>query len=702
MFKQKSSLYLSMAAAFVAVVILTLSGCDSKSTSDSTPPGTMVSITSSRTTLNLGSEKTAFIIVTVLNGGVGVDDQGVSFSVSPSGAGTFSPADTVTDASGEAVTMFTALTTGTATVTASINNGALTRTLNLTISTSSQSSGGGSLEISLTPSLLMATGVDTARVNIAVLDNAGNPAPDSTLVKITAGEKFVDLDSNGYWSNGIDSLVYDANGNGTWDGFGIIPSVAYVTGGSGTLSVNYISGYEARTVYIKVTVDDNGIFVTGDVTLQVTPDAMLYSIFLASDSLRLSVKHTGGIESGMIRATAYDINGNPMPEGVPITFFITDGPGGGEHLAAVEPDSSYTTVTNSQGIASCPIHSGTISGTIRIRAYCDTVMSNATQVLVTAGPPAYIVVGSEVCNIDYWDNVGDWVRITAVVSDVYLNPVNDSTVVYFSCDEGTMKSTEERTNDHEGIATTLWFSGNNVDSADGRVYIMAETSGGTVADTSLFFNTHYPDTLICYGVPTSLPADGATKAVVTVTGYDLNDNPVINATAFEGDANYLTVSGSVLSDGCYSASARVKITSTVLKRDNSLTGANDDGIGAIDYIQYWSGSGAYSVYPCSLLTDYAYSGNSSIDGQTSASPGETIYFTVIIKDRSGNPLGDHTINVSATVGAVTPNTGETNAYGEAGPFTWTAGVAGDYTITANDVDPRGGIVKLLNVKVEEE
>ncbi|MDD3732554.1 MAG: hypothetical protein PHU88_09295, partial [candidate division Zixibacteria bacterium] len=43
-------------------------------------------------------------------------------------------------------------------------------------------------------------------------------------------------------------------------------------------------------------------------------------------------------------------------------------------------------------------------------------------------------------------------------------------------------------------------------------------------DTSMFFNTHHPDTLICYGVPTSLPVDGATKAVVTVTGYDLNDS----------------------------------------------------------------------------------------------------------------------------------------------------------------------------------
>ncbi|MBN1211395.1 MAG: hypothetical protein JXA92_02350 [candidate division Zixibacteria bacterium] len=699
MFKQKSSLYLSMATILFAFVLLTLTGCDSKSTSDSASAGTTVSITSSRTTLNLSDAKTAFIVVTVLDGGTGVVDQDVSFSVNPTNAGTFTVTDTATDANGEALTMFTASSTGTATITASINNGAYTRTINLTVSTSSSGSN-GSLDISITPSLLVATGMDTARVDIAVVDGSGNPAADSTLVKITAGEKFVDIDSNGYWSEGIDSLVFDANGNEHWDGFGIIPSVAYTSGGTGTVSVNYISGSEALTVYIKVTVDDNGIFTTDEATLQVTPDALLYSIFMASDSMQLSVKHTGGIETGMLRATAYDVNGNPMPEGVPITFFITDGPGGGEHLATVEPDSTYQTLTNSQGIASCPIHSGTISGTIRVRAYNDTVISNATQVLVSAGPPAYIVVGSEGCNVDFWDEVGEENQIVAVVSDAFLNPVNDSTVVYFSCDEGTMKSHEERTVDHEGIATTLWFSGNNVDSADGRVYIMAETSGGTVADTSMFYNSHLCDTLICYGMPASMDADGKSEVVVMVEGYDFNGNPVINATTFDADATYLTVAGGTLEDGCYSARARVKITSAVLDQDQSLTGGNDDGIGATDYVQYWKHA-AYSVFACDLLTGNAYSGNSLIDGQTNASPGETIFFSVIVKDRAGNPLGDHTINLSATVGAVTPNTGETNGYGEAGPFTWTAPAGiGDYTITANDVDPRGGIVMLLNVKVE--
>jgi hypothetical protein len=520
------------------------------------------------------------------------------------------------------------------------------------------------------------------------------------LVKIAGGEKFVDVDENGYWSQGIDSLVFDANSNGQWDAIGLIPSTALISGGAGTAVVNYISGNDALTVYIKATVDDNGIMGSTDASLQLSPDATINSIYLASDSINLVVKQTGGIESALLYATGYDINANAVPEGLTINFIITDGPGGGEHLGTVGY-GPYQAITNSQGIASVTIHSGTVAGTIRIRAYVDTVLSNATQVMVSAGPPAQIVVGSEFCNIDYWDDVGEKVGIVAVVSDVYMNPVNDSTVVYFTTDEGTMKSHEERTKDLEGIATTKWISGTNVPTADGRVLIIAETAGGTVVDTSMFFNSHIPDTLIVVGVPAFMPADGITKAVVFISGFDFNGNPVVGGTSFKADAYYLNVSGGTLENGCYSSSDRIKITSVTLKTDNSLTGGNDDGIGAYDVVIYWSGAVAVSSFNVTLTTGNAYRGNSIINGPSSAGLGEIVYYSVTIKDRFGNPLGDHTLNMTASGGTVSGATQETDGYGEANGFIWTApATAGDYTITVTDTDPRGGIVLTKTVTVE--
>lgn len=690
--------YAAITIAVISLAVLVIVGCSSKSVLEETPENTTVTVTASPS--SVPTDSTAIIEAKVADGGVGLPNQAVTFSVDPSDAGNFSPGVDTTDADGIAATIFTATTPGTATISAAISGTSVAGTVGVTV-TQSQQTGSGNVEISVSPGLLLANGSDTSVVTITVRDATEQPAPDSTLVKLAAGEKFVDVDENGYWSEGIDSLVFDANGNGQWDAVGLIPSTALISGGAGEAVVNYIAGNDAFTVYIKATVDDNGIQGCADQSIQLSPDATIGSIYLASDSINLVVKQTGGIESALLYATGYDINGNAVPEGLTINFIITDAPDSVVRLGTVGY-GPYQAVTNSQGIATASIHSGTASGTVRIRAYADTVLSNATQVMVSAGPPAYIVVGSEHCNVDYWDDVCEEVKICAVVSDIYMNPVNDSTVVYFTTDEGTMKSHEERTKDMEGMACSKWIAGTNVPTADGRVLIIAETAGGTVIDTSMFYNSHIPDTLIVVGVPASMPADGIKKAVVFVTGLDFNGNPVVGGTTFKADATYLNVAGGTLEDGCYSSSARVKITSATLQIDNSLTGGNDDGIGAYDVVYYWTCSGAISSFNVALTTGFAYRGNCSVNGLTSASPGETVYYSVTIKDRFGNPLGDHTLNMVASGGVVAGATQETDGYGEANGFVWTApAVAGDYTITVTDTDPRGGIILTKTVTVEE-
>ncbi len=684
--------------AIVSFAVLAIVGCSSKSVLDENPDGT-ISITVSPDSVGVGS--TVVVEATVQKDGEPLADQVVGFACDPVTAGSFSPEVDTTGSDGVAASVFTTSSSGSVEIWVVTGGGNVANMARVTV-TQTQQSGSGNIDVTVSPSLLLANGSDTSVVTVTVQDDVGQPAPDSTLIKITAGERFVDVDENGYWSEGIDSLVYDANGNEQWDAIGIVPSTALTTGGTGTAVVNYIAGSDALTVYIKATVDDNGIKGFADASLQLSSNASINSIYLASDSINLVVKQTGGIETALLYATGYDINGNSVPEGLVVNFIITDGPGGGERLGTVGY-GPYQAVTNCQGVAMAPIQSGTISGTIRIRAYADTILSNATQVMVSAGPPAYIVVGSEFCNVDYWDDVCDEVKICAVVSDIYLNPVNDSTVVYFTTDEGTMKSHEERTKDMEGMACTKWIAGTNVPTADGRVLIIAETAGGTVIDTGMFYNSHLVDTLIVQGVPAWMPADGATYVTVRVSGYDFNGNPVIGGTTFRADAKYLSVQGGTLEDGCYSASDQVKITSTTLNIDKSLTGGNDDGIGAYDTVYYWKAASAVSTFPIQILTFDAYRGNCSVNGLSSVNPGGDVYFSVTIKDRFGNPLGDHTLNMIASGGTVSGATQETDGYGEANGFIWTApAIAGDYTITVTDVDPRGsGIALSKTVTVEE-
>jgi hypothetical protein len=697
---KKKLVRITSVAVLAVAVMLSLFGCSSKSTLDADAPSDS-QMTVSATPTSINTHETSVVEATVIAEGAGVSSQVVHFTVSPSSAGSFTPEYDTTDASGVAAAIFTATSSGTATVLATVQGTTITSSINLSVSESSQQ-GTGNINVTVSRSLLLANGQDSSQVTVVVTDDLAQPAPDSTLIKVTAGEKFVDNDGNGYWSEGIDSLVFDANGNGQWDPIGLIPSTAWTSGGNGTAILDYVAGDDAYTVYIKVTVDDGGIVGTAEVSIQLSPNATLSSIYLASESLSLSVRGTGGIETGLLRATGYDVNGNPVPEGMQIVFAILDGPGGGEQLDEVGygPD---TAVTNSQGVATSTLHSGTASGTVRIRAYSGAILSNATQVLISAGPPAYIAIGAQSCNVPFWDNVGEFNSVIAVVSDVYLNPVNDSTVVYFATDEGTMVSHQGRTKDGQGIATSTWIAGNNVGSADGQVYFYAETAGGTVADTCMFYNSHYPDTLIVVGMPTTILADGKSEVTVGVIGLDLNGNPVVGGTQFDGEANYLSVGGGVLEDGCYSSSDRVKIYSALLDLDYSrdLVTGNDDGVGAIDYVEYRYADLTKSSFACSLMTGPAYGGNSSITGPTSAKPGEQIRFSATIKDRWGNPLADHTLQMTATGGVVTGGSQESDPYGEAYGFIWTAPALEDsYNIVITDTDPRGsGLVLSVNVAV---
>jgi len=684
--------------ATIGVAFLMVFGCSSKNTVDNEiPTGSVISVAASPTSVE--TNETSVVEATVTANAVGLVDQAIYFSVSPSSAGTVTPQYDTTEADGVAATVFTASQEGAVVIQAQIVGTAVSSSVGLSVTQGSV--GTGNVNVSVSRSLLIANGHDTSEVTVVVRDELGQPAADGTLIKLVVGEKFIDKDGNGYWSENIDSLLADANGNGVWDSYGQIPSTVTVSGGEGQATVNYISGDEAYTVYIKVTVDDNGLQGDAELSVQISPNSVLYSIYLASDSVTLSVAQTGGIETATLRATGYDTHGNPVSEGMTIVFAILDGPGGGEQVDTLDygPDTAYT---NNQGMATTTISSGTVSGTVRIRAYFGTVLSNATQVLIAAGPPEHIVIGASECNVAYWDNVADSVDIVAVVSDVYLNPVNDSTVVYFSCDEGTMMSTQLRTQGGKGIATSAWFAGNNVPTADGLVWIYAETSGGTVRDSAVFLNTHLPETLVITGWQNSLLADGTSNFSIWIEAFDVNDNFVVGGTTFEAEANYLTVAGGAFQNGCFSASDRVKITSATLDFDASLTGANDDGIGAIDYVTYWAQGGAAITRVCTLLTGTAYSGNSQISGPSTAAPAEQVRFSVKIADRWANPLGDHTLNMTASGGVVTGGTQETDAYGEAYGFIWTAPAGeGDYNITVTDTDPRGGgmvLTKKVTVK----
>ncbi|RKX23460.1 MAG: hypothetical protein DRP51_00185 [Candidatus Zixiibacteriota bacterium] len=707
--KNKLSVLIPLIFGFAALGFgLLLSGCSTSSSgSDS---GTLtVTMTVSPSSITVG--ETAVVEATVTDGTDPLPNRIVTFSASPASAGYFTPSVDTTGASGVVSSVYTALTDGDVTISAVLSGGTSHDDFSLSVDAQSHTTS-GNIDLVVVPTIILADGSSTSQLTITIRDQAGDPAPDSTMVKLTAGEKFVDLDANGYWTEGVDSLVYDGNGNDTWDAIGYIPATAYVTGGAGQVIIAYTAGTEATTVYFTITVDESsGITGYAETSIQLTPDASVASIVMGADDIHLAVKRTGGMETSTIRAVGYDAYGNTVPEGITMSFIITDGPDNsddGERLGTLSGANRrgpYVTTTNSMGQASCPISSGAVSGTIRVRAYVDTVLSNATQIMVHAGPPARIVVGAEECNVPYWGMVNETNELVALVSDIYNNPCPDSTVVYFTCDEGVVMAHQNRIEGEEGLASSTWMSyGSDQSVDDGIVMIKVETNGGTLVDSGYFINSWYPDTLWFVTWPQTLAAHTESHGFIFVEVRDLNMNYCVGLDRIKFESEFITFIEREDGDGCYSSAISNTAQGKVLKQDYSMNGVSDDGIGVIDYITARFGFSASAAVPCTLLTGMTYAKSCIIDIPSSVPTSSTTPFSVIVKDRYGNPLGDHSLTASLTgFGWLAGVDQSTNTYGEAVGFSYTS-PAEETTVIINitDTDPRGQTTFNLQIKVSAE
>lgn len=627
------------------------------------------------------------------------DDETVYFSVIPAGAGVFSVASANTNGVGVASATFTAILPGTALIGARVGNNPSIEYGTIVIEGDDDDGGGdnsGQLVLTVTPSFMPADGQSTASVLAQVTDQLGNPVANGTVVKFTAGEKFTDSDHDGLWTENVDQLDFDADGDGEWDPYGHITGTVTTSGGQATAT--FTAGNRPGLVHIKVTVGDAEDLIADDITILLTSTNPIASIVLTPEWQQVQVRGTGGIEWAQIVAETFDEHGNPAAEGEPIDFTILSGPGGGETIGgdAVGPVS---TTTNSLGQAVMTLNAGTLPGTVRVRARSGAVISTATQVTIRSGPPAHISCGAEQCNAPSWELIGYENKIIAVVVDEWGNEVPDSTSVYFGTEQGLIEGAAETqaVPTVRGKAITYWNSAQPKN--DEYVYIWCETAGGTIADTSFFWESGPPATGGFIQVPTSLPADGTSEGFVIIEVLDINGGFVHNGTQVDMYANIGSVTSGQTSDGCHTSTLLSVYVSETLDRDHSCT-IPDDGIGAIATVTALAGgtSGFNETAEITLTTGPASSSKSSIDMVGDVPHGLTVPVEVVIKDSYGNPLSGHLVEVTAQRGTINGTAQYTNCFGVASGFEFTAPTDTTYdaaVVIARDVDPVYGGISIV-------
>jgi hypothetical protein len=673
--------------ALAAVIAV---GCSESATTPTgggggTGGGTVVSqLTVSSASADVGAS--VIVEATVQTGGAAQSGSWVQFTVTPASVGTFTSDSAQTDASGVASTIFNPTSVGSAAISAEISNGSRQNTP-LTVSTpGGGGTGSGLVSVAISPTLMKADGSTSAIVTVTAFTPTSQLVPDSTPVRLAAGEWFIDMDGDGYFTPVIDTLKIDYNANGLWDAIGNLPSVAYTTNGVAT--VTYTAGSIAGTVYFLATVGDPGSSYNKSATVSLTPNDSIANIELSASQPNIQVHGTGGSDFTTITAICFDAFGNVAPEGLPVSLSIVSGPGGGEGINGTVGQPVAKT-TDGSGRVSWTVASGTISGTVRLRAAAGTVLSTAIHVVVNAGPPFEISIGSGACNVQSWNWVNLINPVVAVIVDAYGNPVPKGTAVYFSTEEGSVGAYDV-TLENGGVATVLWRSGDPQN--DGIVWLYAETSGGTVLDSTAFISSSPAASLTFVTAPTSIAASSFAKAEMIVEVLDVNNNFVIEATPVDVFSTFGSVSGGVTADGCNYSAMESEFFSEAPLEDYSPV-SPDDGICAVAAITARSG-GVVAFHNVNLLSGTAYFKNSVIEFFGDLVTGATVPVEVVIKDRNFIPLGGHSIALTSTSGSISGSPAITDRYGIA-TFMFTApadtSIAKQAYLTATDSDPRGGI-----------
>lgn len=340
------------------------------------------------------------------------------------------------------VELTSSLQTGLATVTANVGN-KLTETVQVSCSQSLPAF----INLTASPTIIVADNQSEAKITAMVTDQDNNPVPDGTQVtfeivdgtgtiesnkatvsgvaisKLTSsiqpdtvtivgrvddltdtttvqyivGEAAaikVTADSLSLPANGISGLnirahVFDAVGHAVRDG----TKVDFTTDlGEITSTAQTVAGVASAQFTSSVTgiatVKASVGGVVDELSIQLLPGPP-NSILLSFDPQTLGVKDSGRNQALTITAVVVDSKNNPVRDGTFVKFSIFASPGGGEFLSSTEP------IPTLNGQAQVSLNSGIRSGAVRIMAQVTDelgvpiagVSAATTEVLIHAGPP---------------------------------------------------------------------------------------------------------------------------------------------------------------------------------------------------------------------------------------------------------------------------------------------------------------------------
>ncbi|MDH4215550.1 MAG: Ig-like domain-containing protein [Gallionella sp.] len=262
--------------------------------------GSSVTLSTAATVLIAGGASTTLTVTAANAGNVGVFNAPVTFSVSPPGAATLTPASGNTDGAGRLTVTVTGITSGSVTVTASALGATATQTYTVSASGS----------------------------EFKITSPSASPAP---LTAVTGSLPFtVQVGASGAVNVRFSSTI------GTWTGCASGTGTAVCTVAASSPTATLISAAAGlANVQVEGLNGNGAVLVTDTRAVAITSAAVSAASIIVQANVSVIPPSSGDTaNTAAITATVRDINGQPIGN-VPVVFTLVDSTGGGETLSPV-------------------------------------------------------------------------------------------------------------------------------------------------------------------------------------------------------------------------------------------------------------------------------------------------------------------------------------------------------------------------------
>lgn len=544
-------------------------------------------------------------------------------------AGTLSASSVTTDANGSAVVYLKSSNElGTATVTVHEPDSGISNN----VSVSFVAASAGNITMTVAPAQVGPGGI--ASVNLQVVDANGNPVP-GILVSLST----LTNNSGGAFENTLRTTDENGRASTTYQAGPVGGSPAV----NDTLKASLAGGQSSIQNLAVATASQTQI---GGVTLSAgsTSATVSPAPFNASTAVRTA-----------ITATVKDNSGNPMV-GQTVTFSTSSG----KMVGNSTPGATVSATTDATGRATVSQLSPTQIGSAMITA---TTGGYSADVALTfrAGPAANLTISASPVSVA----PNGTSNVLAQVTDANGNTVEAGRSVKFSASTGTFNGGGSllvaKTVDN-GIATATY----KAPATGGTATLTATATPENVsASTSVTIDMNAIPVggITVSAGPTSIPADGTSTSTIraTVTGGGTSGGAPLAGVSVSFTTNAGTLSSSTAVTDIYGI-ATVTLTSDHTKTTAQIFAASG-GVSGSTSVAFDAGD-PKSVSIVLNPTSVAVNGTSTV--------------SVTVRDASGNPLVEQTVNFTVPTnnsgGTLSAVSATTNSSGVA-TVVYTAGSA---------------------------